>query len=583
MIQNKVRRLGYRGAGPAPVISNVATHDVSDTTIGIRWTTDKGTIGRVKYGTTTALGSIVRETNHSLEHDVTLTGLTPGTLYHFRIFVRGRSGSASTADATFLSGPGGTTPIISNVSVHDITETGAQIEWNVTPAASGLVRYGTDSGDLSFVSNIEPALLTYHNQHLGPTATPPLPALAVGTTYYYRIESSADGRTGVYTGSFTTPAASQPGLPGVTTYGGGVNMAGLNNLRFGWSSSIRLVGMPFRARYSLAVTEIRWYKEVGSGYSSGNGGSGRLWQYPDSGGVPALSATPLASTDVVAFGTAKQIGRLDTFTTTTPLVAGNLYWIVWENTGAGTNDWVSIDCAHAWSGSDATHPHKRWPSATDYRPVWGSRSAFQTIDSAPARWTPTYELRYSNGEYQGHSYMEIGHQSDLNHVGVVRATGTRRIRQRFEHEGANVSVNGVGIAMQRSSASTADLAVTLKDSGGGALATATITGTGFPVGGTTAGDFRNPGGDYRRADLNTPVTLVAGNTYYLEFSTTGNGHFLCWGMRRGSNGFSYTGKGEWPTVNVGRAQISVNDGSSWYDLVHWGTRYDFNCYLDRAA
>jgi hypothetical protein len=472
-------------------------------------------------------------------------------------------------------------PTASAITADQIGQTSARISWTLSEQATGQVEYGTTIS-YGLTSAAETSFNWDHHVQV-------ITGLSAGTLYHYRVKG-ADAAGNAYTSgdqTFTTQAAATPDLPGLTTYGNGVNMAGLNNLRVGWSASHRLVAMPFRARYSLALDQIRWYKEVGAGYSAGTGGSLRWWVYPDNGsGLPDFAATAKASSAVVAVGTARQVGRLDTFTSATALVAGTIYWLVLENTESGSTNYVSWNCAHAWGGADSVHPHRRWPGPADYRPVWGSRSTLQTIDSTPARWVPVHELRYTNGEYQGHSYMEIGHQTDLAHVGVVQASGGRRIRQRFEHEGADVIVNGVGIAMQRSSASTANLTAIVRNSALVSLATATITGTGFPTGGTSAGSFRDPGGDYERAALSGSVTLVAGNTYYLEFSTTGNGHFLCWGMRRGSNpadSFGYSGKGEWPSLNVGRAQISVTDGASWYDLQHWGTRYDFNCYLERAA
>jgi hypothetical protein len=364
---------------------------------------------------------------------------------------------------------------------------------------------------------------------------------------------------------------SSPPLPGVTTYGGGVLMHGLNNLRFGHTTAVRLVALRFRARYSLPLTEVRWYKEVGAGYSAGTGGTGRIWVYPDIMGRPDFGATPLASTMALAFGTGRQVGRLDIFTSASPLVAGTRYWLVWENTGTGTGDFVSLNTSHAWSDSDPVHPHKRWASPDDYEVYWGSRTAPVTIDSTQARWLPVHEITYSNGEHQGNSYMELGAQGSVPNYGLVQ--GSRRIRQRWTHHGPDVRVKGIGIAMQRASTSTAALNVDIKTTGG-PVAMGTFSGD-FPVGLVGPSDFRNQGSDYRRADL-TPLTLTDGVTYDAEFYTGGNGHFATWPLRRGSAEYGYSGQSEWPD---GRAQVFT---TSWADSVHWGTRYDWNAYLERA-
>ncbi len=93
----------------APTISNVKVADRTDTTARITWTTNEPATSQVEYGTTTAYGqlsplSATRVTNHS----VTLTGLEPETVYHYRVLSRDAAGNlARSADRTFETDPVG--------------------------------------------------------------------------------------------------------------------------------------------------------------------------------------------------------------------------------------------------------------------------------------------------------------------------------------------------------------------------------------------------------------------------------------------------------------------------------------------
>ena len=92
-----------------PVISNeyVVPYETSAT---VSWETDELSTGLVEYGLTTAyeLGSVASSTLESA-HTVTLSGLTAGTLYYFRITAADAfDNSSSGADATFSTTQSGT-------------------------------------------------------------------------------------------------------------------------------------------------------------------------------------------------------------------------------------------------------------------------------------------------------------------------------------------------------------------------------------------------------------------------------------------------------------------------------------------
>ena len=75
------------GIDPGPVISGVAAFDVTDDGATITWDLSEPGTGYVEYGTTTAYGSetVHEESFTYATHIQTITGLTPGTTYHYRV------------------------------------------------------------------------------------------------------------------------------------------------------------------------------------------------------------------------------------------------------------------------------------------------------------------------------------------------------------------------------------------------------------------------------------------------------------------------------------------------------------------
>jgi hypothetical protein len=83
-----------------PVISGVAVNGST-----VSWTTDEAATTQVEYGTTTTYGSATTpDATRSTAHSQTLTGLSPGTLYHYRVKSADAAGNVATsADATFTT------------------------------------------------------------------------------------------------------------------------------------------------------------------------------------------------------------------------------------------------------------------------------------------------------------------------------------------------------------------------------------------------------------------------------------------------------------------------------------------------
>jgi len=87
-----------------PAIANVSASP-ADRSATITWTTDKPSSSQVSYGTTTAYGSTTTlDPALVTAHSQTISGLTPGQIYHFKVTSTDGSGNAaSSPDSTFTT------------------------------------------------------------------------------------------------------------------------------------------------------------------------------------------------------------------------------------------------------------------------------------------------------------------------------------------------------------------------------------------------------------------------------------------------------------------------------------------------
>ena len=93
-----------------PVISAVSASALTSASERITWTTDESADSQVEYGLTTSYGqSSTLNASLVTSHTVNLTGLTPSTLYHYRVRSADASGNtAFSPDQTFTTTGGGT-------------------------------------------------------------------------------------------------------------------------------------------------------------------------------------------------------------------------------------------------------------------------------------------------------------------------------------------------------------------------------------------------------------------------------------------------------------------------------------------
>lgn len=88
--------------------------------IQVLWETDDESLGAVEYGTTDAFGASAASPEAGNRHEVALSGLEPGTLYHYRVLVDGEPAGVA---GTFTTPP--TTPTAFSFLVYGDTRSDA--------------------------------------------------------------------------------------------------------------------------------------------------------------------------------------------------------------------------------------------------------------------------------------------------------------------------------------------------------------------------------------------------------------------------------------------------------------------------
>ena len=139
----------------APVISNVSAGNITSSGATITWNTDELATSQVEYGLTTAYGTTYPTSDSSADktsHSVALSGLSAGTLYHYRVISKDASGNTATgSDGTFTTSAGS--------GSHELPDTGQTTSYTDTfgedsdyqPSAAQMSY--TDNGDGTVTDN----------------------------------------------------------------------------------------------------------------------------------------------------------------------------------------------------------------------------------------------------------------------------------------------------------------------------------------------------------------------------------------------------------------------------------------------
>ncbi|MFH1142751.1 MAG: carboxypeptidase regulatory-like domain-containing protein, partial [Candidatus Uhrbacteria bacterium] len=174
-----------------------------DTSAWVIWDTDEQANSNVDYGLTESY-EIGTESDGTFQinHALTLSGLTPGTLHYFQVRSSDNNGNQGTSSGYSFTTTDTTAPILSNIEVVDITTSSARVTWETDELTDSSVSYGIDE---TYGSEIDDdALSTEHSLILL--------SLDDDTEYHF-IVSSTDGFGNVATSTdqtFTTLADDPP-------------------------------------------------------------------------------------------------------------------------------------------------------------------------------------------------------------------------------------------------------------------------------------------------------------------------------------------------------------------------------------
>ena len=164
-----------------PVISGIVVSGITGNQATVSWATSESATSNVDYGLTTAYESGTETVSgYRISHSVTLSSLTAGETYHIQIHSSNASSEeGSSSDQTF-STPDDQEPVISNISVVDVTQSSARVTWDTDESSDSTVHYGLTDSYGSTITDL--SLDTSHSIILT--------GLDAGTTYYFLITSS---------------------------------------------------------------------------------------------------------------------------------------------------------------------------------------------------------------------------------------------------------------------------------------------------------------------------------------------------------------------------------------------------------
>jgi concanavalin A-like lectin/glucanase superfamily protein/Big-like domain-containing protein/purple acid phosphatase-like protein len=190
------------GDAVPPVISNVGVSAVGSTDATVAWTTDEAADSQVQYGTTTAYGSFTPlSAALSTAHVQGLTGLSPGTVYHYRVWSADPAHNVAVSNDSVFATADTAAPVITSVSATGLSWWGATITWTTSEPADAQVEYGRTPA-YGTSTSLDSALVASHSQALG--------GLAAGTAYHYRVKSRDAAGNLAVSGDFTFTAAPAP-------------------------------------------------------------------------------------------------------------------------------------------------------------------------------------------------------------------------------------------------------------------------------------------------------------------------------------------------------------------------------------
>jgi len=167
------------------VISSINVGNITPNGATVTWSTDEAASSQVEYGTTTSYGSL-SALNSSLvsSHSRSLSGLSPSTVYHYRVISKDTADNSSTSGGGSFTSAGAsadiTGPVISSVLAQSITTGSATLTWTTDEPATSQVDFGLTDGYGSSTTKNETLLMSHQQIVTG---------LSAGSTYHFSVKS----------------------------------------------------------------------------------------------------------------------------------------------------------------------------------------------------------------------------------------------------------------------------------------------------------------------------------------------------------------------------------------------------------
>jgi Domain of unknown function (DUF4082)/Bacterial Ig-like domain/Bacterial Ig domain len=208
-----------------PVISAVSASSISPTSQAIAWTTDINATSRVDFGTSTAYDRFSEDPSLVNTHQVTLSGLTAGTTYHYQVTSADAAGNAAVAGGyTFTTTvPDSTLPTVSfTAPANGATVSGTTV--TVSASASDNVgvagvRFRLDGVDLGAEDTTSPYAISW-NTTTATNASHSLTAVArdaAGNTASAAVTVTVDNTVADTTRPTVVAISPAPNATGVST------------------------------------------------------------------------------------------------------------------------------------------------------------------------------------------------------------------------------------------------------------------------------------------------------------------------------------------------------------------------------
>lgn len=183
-----------------PSIIGSPSFEVKSTKAEVKWTTDRESDSFIQIGTTSEYGMTQGQLESVKSHKVVLSGLTPGTTYHFRAMWRDSDGNIGYSnDQVFRTTDAAA---ISEVKVSDINLSSAIISWKTNTISTSTVMYGKTSSYGSSVKDESNSGTTIH--------TVKLSNLDDGTNYNFKIGGSDTEGTAISSDNYVFQTLPKP-------------------------------------------------------------------------------------------------------------------------------------------------------------------------------------------------------------------------------------------------------------------------------------------------------------------------------------------------------------------------------------